>query len=84
MTDLTGALQTIVEEVYKCKEKFINVFFITDGHHNQTECQPAEAIAKMRAPAGKVCDVYLLGAGNGFPVQIKYIYFIPASRLLVV
>lgn len=70
-TDLTGALQAIVEEVYKCKEQFVNVFFITDGGHNQTQCQPADAIEKMRAPAGKVCDVYVLGAGNGFPVQIS-------------
>ncbi|CAL4067710.1 unnamed protein product [Meganyctiphanes norvegica] len=68
-TDLTGALQTIVEEVYKCKEKFINVFFITDGGHNETRCQPDEAIEKMKAPAGKICDVFVLGAGNGFPVQ---------------
>ena len=68
-TDLTGALQAIVEEVYKCKEKFINVFFITDGGHNQTECPPDHAIEKMRAADGKICEVYVLGVGTGFPVN---------------
>ncbi|CAL4067712.1 unnamed protein product, partial [Meganyctiphanes norvegica] len=68
-TDLTGGLQAIVEEVYKCKEKFINVFFVTDGSHNATQCQPDEVIEKMKAPEGKICDVFVLGAGSGFPVQ---------------
>ncbi|CAL4122243.1 unnamed protein product [Meganyctiphanes norvegica] len=68
-TDLTGALQAIVEEVYKCKEKYINVFFVTDGAHNQTKCTPDTVIEKMIAPEGKICNAYVLGAGNGFPVH---------------
>ena len=70
-TNLTGALQKIVEEVYACKESFINVFFVTDGGHNSTSCAPQEAIMKMKAPTGKVCNVYLLGAGFGFPTIIS-------------
>ncbi|CAL4124391.1 unnamed protein product, partial [Meganyctiphanes norvegica] len=68
-TDLTGSLQAIVEEVYKCREKFINVFFVTDGGHNQTECQPDKTIEMVRAPECKICNVYVLGVGNNFPIQ---------------
>ena len=71
-TNLTGALQKIVEKIYACKEAFINVFFITDGGHNQTQCSPIDVINKMIAPIGKVCDVYVLGAGDGFPVAISF------------
>nr|BDV49865.1 MAG: hypothetical protein [Penaeus semisulcatus pemonivirus] len=68
-TDLTGALQTIVDNVYACKEKYVKVFIITDGDHNQLTDPPETVISLMREPKGKVCDVYLLGAGNCFPVQ---------------
>ncbi|XP_063609964.1 uncharacterized protein LOC134783893 [Penaeus indicus] len=68
-TDLTGALQTIVDKVYTCKEKYVKVFIITDGDHNMSYESPESVISLMREPKGKICDVYLLGAGNGFPVQ---------------
>lgn len=68
-TDLTGALQTIVDKVYTCKEKYIKVFIITDGDHNQSPDPPNTVISQMTEPFGKVCDVYLLGAGTGFPVE---------------
>ncbi|XP_037804168.1 uncharacterized protein LOC119598589 [Penaeus monodon] len=68
-TDLTGALQTIVDKVYTCKEKYVKVFIITDGDHNQSSDPPETVISLMREPKGKICDVYLLGAGKSFPVQ---------------
>nr|XP_045619447.1 uncharacterized protein LOC123771120 [Procambarus clarkii]XP_045619448.1 uncharacterized protein LOC123771120 [Procambarus clarkii]XP_045619449.1 uncharacterized protein LOC123771120 [Procambarus clarkii]XP_045619450.1 uncharacterized protein LOC123771120 [Procambarus clarkii] len=68
-TDLTGALQTIVDEVYKCKERYIKVFLVTDGHHNATKVQPNIVIDQMNAARGKTCDVFVLGAGSDFPVQ---------------
>ncbi|XP_069961366.1 uncharacterized protein [Cherax quadricarinatus] len=68
-TDLTGSLQTIVDEVYKCKERYVNVFLVTDGHHNSTEVKPTKVIYQMNAAKGKTCDVFVLGAGTDFPVQ---------------
>lgn len=68
-TDLTGALQTIVNEVYQCKERYVNVFIITDGNHNTTEVEPSSVIDQMQAPDGKLCNVYILGVGDNFPVQ---------------
>ncbi|XP_071544122.1 uncharacterized protein [Panulirus ornatus] len=68
-TDLTGALQTIVSEVYGCKERYINVFLITDGHHNVTVVEPDTVISYMQTAKGKKCEVYILGAGSAFPVK---------------
>nr|XP_045619435.1 uncharacterized protein LOC123771119 isoform X2 [Procambarus clarkii]XP_045619437.1 uncharacterized protein LOC123771119 isoform X2 [Procambarus clarkii]XP_045619438.1 uncharacterized protein LOC123771119 isoform X2 [Procambarus clarkii]XP_045619439.1 uncharacterized protein LOC123771119 isoform X2 [Procambarus clarkii]XP_045619440.1 uncharacterized protein LOC123771119 isoform X2 [Procambarus clarkii]XP_045619441.1 uncharacterized protein LOC123771119 isoform X2 [Procambarus clarkii]XP_04 len=68
-TDLTGALQTIVNEVYQCKERYIKVFLITDGHHNVTPISPETVIQQMCSPKSKKCDVFVLGAGSAFPVQ---------------
>ncbi|XP_042877980.1 uncharacterized protein LOC122257025 isoform X2 [Penaeus japonicus] len=68
-TDLTTALQTIVNNVYKCRQKYVKVFLITDGDHNQTDESPEGVISQMKVPQGKVCDVYLLGAGTEFPVE---------------
>nr|XP_053626944.1 uncharacterized protein LOC128684694 [Cherax quadricarinatus] len=68
-TDLTGALQTVVDEVYKCKERYVKVFLITDGHHNSTDVKPTKVICQMTAAKGKTCDVFVLGAGSDFPVQ---------------
>ncbi|XP_064110486.1 uncharacterized protein LOC135218252 [Macrobrachium nipponense] len=68
-TDLTGAFQTIVNEVYQCKQKYVNVYLITDGDHNSTEVQPSSVIDVMEYPPGKVCNVYILGIGCDFPVE---------------
>ena len=68
-TDLTGALQTIVDEVYTCKERYIKVFLITDGAHNETHIEPDSVIDQMSAVKGKICDVFVLGVGLMFPVQ---------------
>lgn len=68
-TDLTGALQTIVHEVYQCKERYIKVFLITDGHHNTTLIQPSHVIDKMNEVENKICEVFVLGVGCDFPVQ---------------
>ncbi|XP_042225983.1 uncharacterized protein LOC121868992 isoform X2 [Homarus americanus] len=68
-THLTGALQTIVSEVYQCKERYINVFLLTDGNHNSSAVSP-ETVINMMAPAvKKTCNVYVLGVGTLFPVQ---------------
>ncbi|XP_053627252.1 uncharacterized protein [Cherax quadricarinatus] len=68
-TNLTGALQTIANEVYLCKEKYIKVFLLTDGHHNATQISPDMVIQQIFAPERKVCCVCVIGVGSGFPVQ---------------
>lgn len=68
-TDLTGAFQTIVNEVYQCKQNYVNVYVITDGDHNSTEVQPSSVIDVMEFPRGKVCNVFILGIGSEFPVE---------------
>jgi len=69
-TNLTSALRTIVEKVHTCRQRYIKVFLITDGDHNCGEVpQPDTVIEKMQEPMGKICDVYLLGIGNDFPVE---------------
>ncbi|CAL4068503.1 unnamed protein product [Meganyctiphanes norvegica] len=67
--NLTGAFMTILEEIYMCKEKYINVFIVFDGGHNVTNCEPGKVIEKMKAAEGKTVDVYVLGCGGGFPVK---------------
>lgn len=68
-TELTGALQTIVNEVYQCQQRCVNIFIITDGSHNGCDLDPSKVIQVMQAPRGKVCNVFLLGVGRYFPVQ---------------
>ncbi|KAK7083085.1 hypothetical protein SK128_000871 [Halocaridina rubra] len=68
-TELTGALQVIVSQVYTCKQKNVNVFFVTDGSHNGCSIPPLDVIKKMEEPSGKVCSVFVLGCGNYFPVK---------------
>lgn len=68
-TDLTGALQKMADEVYTCREKYIKLFLVTDGDHNSTKVTPGEVLEMIVAPQCKVVDVYVLGAGNSFPVQ---------------
>ncbi|CAL4101313.1 unnamed protein product [Meganyctiphanes norvegica] len=66
--NLTGAFMTILEEIYMCKEKYINVFIVFDGGHNVTSCEPAKVIEKMSPAKGKTVNVYVLGCGSNFPV----------------
>ncbi|XP_068245686.1 uncharacterized protein [Palaemon carinicauda] len=68
-TDLTGALQTIINEVYQCNRKSVNVFIITDGNHNSTGVQPSSVIDIMEFPLGKICNIFILGVGSDFPVE---------------
>ncbi|XP_071544225.1 uncharacterized protein [Panulirus ornatus] len=68
-TDLVGALETIVTEVYRCRERYVKVFLITDGDHSLSQLKPEDVIGKMEFPVGKVCDVYVLGVGDEFPVR---------------
>ncbi|KAK8751663.1 hypothetical protein OTU49_009690 [Cherax quadricarinatus] len=68
-TDLVGALRTIVSEVYQCREKYIKVFLITDGEHTVSKVKPESVIEKMEYACGKICDVFVLGVGDKFPVQ---------------
>lgn len=68
-TDLVGALRTIISEVYQCREKYIKVFLITDGDHTVSKVKPESVIEKMKCAMGKICDVFVLGVGNDFPVQ---------------
>ncbi|XP_066978694.1 uncharacterized protein [Macrobrachium rosenbergii] len=68
-TELTGALQTILSQIYTCSQKFVNVFIITDGDHNCSQVTPSTIINQMDAQNSKVCNVFLLGIGNSFPVK---------------
>ena len=68
-TDLTGALQTIINEINLCKNKYVNVFIITDGYHQSTTVEPTTVIEKMDCPRNKTCNVFILGVGTEFPVQ---------------
>ncbi|KAK7080457.1 hypothetical protein SK128_000813 [Halocaridina rubra] len=68
-TDLTGALQTLINEVYVCKEKYVNIFIVTDGDHNSSDVAPRSVIDQIQSPLGKICNVYILGVGDSFPVQ---------------
>ncbi|CAL4119234.1 unnamed protein product [Meganyctiphanes norvegica] len=67
--NLTGALMTILEEIYMCKEKYINVFIVSDGGHSVTNCQPETVLNRMRLAEGKIVVVYVIGCGNEFPVS---------------
>merc|ERR1711874_238949 len=55
------------EEIYMCKEKYINVFIITDGGHNTTRCDPYEVLEKMRSAGGKIVNAFVLGCRSNFP-----------------
>ncbi|KAK4290966.1 hypothetical protein Pmani_036183 [Petrolisthes manimaculis] len=68
-TNLTGALQVMADEVYTCREKFINVFLVTDGGHNESRVDPIVVLELLEAPPCKVVDMFVLGAGNSFPVH---------------
>ncbi|XP_042226052.1 uncharacterized protein LOC121869036 isoform X1 [Homarus americanus] len=68
-TDFIGALQTVVSDVYQCKERYVKVFLVTDGHHTVSKATPETIIEKIQCARGKVCDVYILGIGEDFPVQ---------------
>ncbi|KAK3865167.1 hypothetical protein Pcinc_029210 [Petrolisthes cinctipes] len=68
-TNLTGAFQKIADEVYTCREKFINVFLVTDGDHNVSRVDPNEVLEMLEAPRCKVVDMFVLGAGTSFPVR---------------
>lgn len=69
MTNLTGALATINDKVLSSTFSNIRVFLVTDGEHNSGEPDPEFEISKMYIPDGKIVEVYLLGVGEGFPVQ---------------
>ena len=68
-TNLTEALQVINSKVKSSTADNIRVFIITDGEHNSSEILPDEEISKMQSPVGKTVEVYLLGVGQGFPVE---------------
>ncbi|XP_068204431.1 uncharacterized protein [Palaemon carinicauda] len=68
-TELSGALQTILSQIYTCTQKFVNIFIITDGDHNCSSVTPASVIELMEAQSSKICNVFLLGVGDDFPVQ---------------
>lgn len=70
-TDLTSALRTVREEVAAAKQTYIRVFLVTDGAHGGGGATPESEIQKMCAHQGKTIDVYLLGVGTGFPVNIS-------------
>lgn len=70
-TNLTSALQTINREVETCKESYVNVFLITDGNHNASNDRPQTIIDKMEKVCGKMCNVFVLGVGNYFPVEFS-------------
>ncbi|XP_069949281.1 uncharacterized protein [Cherax quadricarinatus] len=68
-TNLTSALKTVREEVDNCKEEYVRIFIVTDGHHGEGPPLPETEIIQMSAPQGKTVDVFLLGIGLGFPVN---------------
>ncbi|XP_064107387.1 uncharacterized protein LOC135216184 [Macrobrachium nipponense] len=68
-TELTGALQTILSQIYTCSQQFVNVFIITDGDHNCSKVTPSSIIEQMEAQSSKVFNIFLLGVGNKFPVE---------------
>uniref|UniRef100_A0AAU8GEB2 VWFA domain-containing protein n=1 Tax=Faxonius propinquus nudivirus TaxID=3139431 RepID=A0AAU8GEB2_9VIRU len=68
-TDLITALKTITYEIMYSDETFIRIFLITDGNHNATTIDPSTIIANMKISEGKLCEFFLLGIGNAFPVQ---------------
>ncbi|KAK3869313.1 hypothetical protein Pcinc_025361 [Petrolisthes cinctipes] len=68
-TNLTGALQKMADEVYTCREKFINVFLATDGNHNASKVKPDKVLDLLEAPPCKVVNMFVLGVGNYFPVK---------------
>lgn len=68
-TNITQALYELRMEVDKCLEAKVRVFVITDGDHVHGDPYPETEIVQMHPPQGKIVSVYLLGIGNGFPVN---------------
>lgn len=70
-TNITMALEKVMEEVQGCKQSFIQVFIVTDGGHTHGHPQPEDVIMEMKSPPGKTVNVYLLGICSSFPVNIS-------------
>ncbi|XP_076045146.1 uncharacterized protein LOC143027640 [Oratosquilla oratoria] len=68
-TDLCMALSTIENCLRNCQQNIMKVFLITDGAHTASSQNPETIIERMSVPAGKMCEVFLWGVGNSFPVQ---------------
>ena len=71
--DITLALQKIDEKIQSAAEKYVRIFFITDGALSRPfgQISPYEQLDQMHIPHGKKVSTYVLAVGVRFPVKLS-------------
>ena len=70
-TLLSSALAKIAHLVKGCPHKHVRVFLVTDGRDSERDKDPLKHLQGNMPQDEKRIDVYILGMGSNFPVEIS-------------